>query len=68
MLEELEEQLRGNIVRYMVCTSTLTEGVNLPVHTVVINEVTWQDQPEDARLTGGRLLNALGRAGRGRPP
>ena len=64
VLEELEEQLRGNIVRYMVCTSTLTEGVNLPVHTVVINEVTWQDQPEDARLTGGRLLNALGRAGR----
>jgi aryl carrier-like protein len=64
VLEELEEQLRSDIVRYMVCTTTLTEGVNLPVRTVVIHEVTWQDQPEDARLTGGRLLNALGRAGR----
>jgi superfamily II DNA/RNA helicase len=64
VLEELEEQLRGDIVRYMVCTSTLTEGVNLPVRTVVIHEVTWEDQPQDARLTGARLLNALGRAGR----
>ena len=48
----------------MVATSTLTEGVNLPVRTVVIAETRYDGQPVDAQLRGARLVNAIGRAGR----
>jgi hypothetical protein len=64
ILEALEEALRDGRVHYMTCTSTLTEGVNLPVRTVVIAETRYHGQPEDAQLTGPRLVNAMGRAGR----
>ena len=38
--------------------------MNLPVRTVIIYDQTYQGQPEDARLRGARLVNAMGRAGR----
>jgi len=38
--------------------------VNLPVRTVIIYDQTYQGQPDDARLRGARLVNAMGRAGR----
>lgn len=62
VLEDLEEAVRAGTLRFMTCTSTLTEGVNLPVRTVVIAETSWDDsQPS---LSGPRLINAMGRAGR----
>jgi hypothetical protein len=64
VLEELEEAVRDDRLPYLVCTSTLTDGVNLPVRTVVIVDHTYQGQDEDAQLRGPRLVNAIGRAGR----
>lgn len=64
VLEALEEAVRGDSLPYLTCTSTLTDGVNLPVRTVVIYDQAYQDQAEEARLRGARLVNAMGRAGR----
>jgi superfamily II DNA/RNA helicase len=62
--EALEQAIREDILPYLTCTSTLTDGVNLPVRTVVIYDTTYEGQPEDVRLRGARLVNAIGRAGR----
>lgn len=64
VLESLENAIRDETLRYLTCTSTLTEGVNLPVRTVVIYDQQYEGQPADARLRGARLVNAMGRAGR----
>ena len=64
VLEELEEAIRDDRLRFLAATTTLAEGVNLPVRTVVIAETRYEGQPPDARITGPRLINAMGRAGR----
>ena len=64
VLEALEQAVRDDSLPYLTCTSTLTDGVNLPVRTVIIYDQTYQGQDEDARLRGARLVNAMGRAGR----
>lgn len=64
VLEAIEEAVRTDTLPYLTCTSTLTDGVNLPVRTVVIYDQPYQGQPEDTRLGGARLVNAIGRAGR----
>jgi len=64
VLEALEEAVRSDTLKYLVCTSTLTDGINLPVRTVVIYDQTYPGQDESAKLRGARLVNAVGRAGR----
>ena len=64
VLEALEQAVRDDTLPYLTCTSTLTDGVNLPVRTVVIYDQTYEGQDEEARLRGARLVNAMGRAGR----
>ncbi len=64
VLEALEQAVRDDTLPYLACTSTLTDGVNLPVRTVVIYDQTYEGQFDDARLRGARLVNAMGRAGR----
>lgn len=64
VLEALEDAVRSDTLRYLTCTSTLTDGVNLPVRTVVIYDESYEGMPDDARLRGARLVNAMGRAGR----
>lgn len=64
VLEALEEAVRDDVLLYLTCTSTLTDGVNLPVRTVVIYDQTFPGQHEDSQLSGARLVNAMGRAGR----
>lgn len=64
VLEALEEAVRDDTLPYLTCTSTLTDGVNLPVRTVVIYDQPYEGQSESARLRGARLVNAMGRAGR----
>jgi hypothetical protein len=62
---ELEDSIRKGSLRYLVATTTLIEGINFPVRSVLIGErgypsadgyVTTLDAP--------KLLNAVGRAGR----
>lgn len=62
VLEELEQGLRDGVIRFMTCTSTLTEGVNLPVRTVVLAETQAGDAA--SLFSGAKLINAMGRAGR----
>ncbi|MFC0550508.1 DEAD/DEAH box helicase [Planotetraspora thailandica] len=64
VLEAIEDALRADILPYLTCTSTLTDGVNLPVHTVVIYDENYQGMNQELRLRGPRLVNAVGRAGR----
>lgn len=61
----IEEAVRLGQVNYLVATTTLTEGVNLPVRSVVIAETGFHDGQHYQRvITGSKLLNAVGRAGR----
>jgi superfamily II DNA/RNA helicase len=62
--EVLEQAVRDDTLPFLTCTSTLTDGVNLPVRTVVIYDTPYEGQPDDVRLRGARLVNAIGRAGR----
>lgn len=61
----IEEAVRLGQVTYLIATTTLTEGVNLPVRSVFIAETGFHDGTSYQRvMTGARLLNAVGRAGR----
>jgi hypothetical protein len=64
ILEALEDSVRDDTLPYLTCTSTLTDGVNLPVRTVIIYDQPYPGQPKDTQLRGARLVNAMGRAGR----
>lgn len=62
VLALIEDELRAGNIRQLVSTTTLTEGVNLPVHTVILAETRWQGNA--LHIAGPRMLNAIGRAGR----
>ncbi len=64
VLEAIEEGIQTEEIKYIASTTTLTEGVNLPVRTVILAETHYDDQPVEAVLRGARMLNAMGRAGR----
>ena len=64
VLDELEQAMRSDVLLAMFATSTLTDGVNLPVKTVLICETRYEGQDPAQQLDGPRLLNAVGRAGR----
>lgn len=62
----IEESVGAGLLKCLVATPTMTEGVNLPVRSVVIGSTgtyqtggTFHDY-----ITGPKLVNALGRAGR----
>lgn len=61
----IETEVVAGTIQYVVATTTLTEGVNLPVRTVVI-AAQGSYGPDGYRefIIGARLLNAIGRAGR----
>lgn len=62
---ELEEGLRKGILRYLVATTTLIEGINFPVRSVLIGERGYRTaEGTVTTLDAPRLLNAIGRAGR----
>jgi hypothetical protein len=61
VLDAIEDAVRDGRLRYVVSTTGLTDGVNLPVRTVIIDEPTG----DYARpLTAAQMINAVGRAGR----
>ncbi|WP_432009396.1 DEAD/DEAH box helicase [Streptomyces bacillaris] len=68
VLHAVEDALRADQLKVVCCTSTLTDGVNLPVRSVIINDevddgraATWSGQRQ---MGPAQLLNAVGRAGR----
>ena len=68
--EIIEESLRTNKVRLVVCTNTLAEGVNLPIKTIVLHSVTRKFKAPDSNrwitefVNLRDLKNLVGRAGR----
>lgn len=64
VLDAIEQAMRSERLLAIFATSTLTDGVNLPVRTVLICESRYEGQDPGQQLDAPRLLNALGRAGR----
>lgn len=63
--EVLESLLRQGDVRFVICTNTLAEGVNLPIRTLVLYSVQRRQKsgrPEN--LLARDIKNLVGRAGR----
>jgi hypothetical protein len=66
VLTALEDAYRERVIRVLVSTTTLTDGVNLPARTVVVAAQGHYGGGGGYQefITGPRLLNAIGRAGR----
>ncbi|MFF3675921.1 DEAD/DEAH box helicase [Streptomyces sp. NPDC002120] len=66
VLHAVEQGLRDGDLLAIVSTTTLTDGVNLPVRTVIINHTVEGDPTRGNQhgLSPAKLLNAIGRAGR----
>jgi replicative superfamily II helicase len=62
----IEDAASQNHLDILVATTTMTEGVNLPVKSVVIaSQGTYTTSGEyEEYITGPKLVNAIGRAGR----
>lgn len=64
--ELIEDYLRNNYIRLVICTNTLAEGVNLPIKTIVIHTVKRfnpsLEKQENMKIRD--LKNLFGRAGR----
>lgn len=63
--EVVEALVRNEVVRMAICTSTLAEGVNLPIRTLVLYSVQRRG-PDGAaeNLLARDIKNLVGRAGR----
>jgi hypothetical protein len=64
---EIENAVRSREIAVVCATTTLTEGVNLPVRTVVVAERGYYDGNQKQFVTlidAAGLMNAAGRAGR----
>ncbi len=63
--EVLEALLRQGDVRFVICTTTLAEGVNLPIRTLVLYSVQRRQKGGRAEnLLARDIKNLVGRAGR----
>lgn len=57
----IEDQIRAKTISFVGATSTLAQGMNFPVATVLIHSV---HKPYGGRFTSGEFWNIAGRAGR----
>lgn len=65
--EIVEDSLRENKIRFVICTNTLAEGVNLPIKTIVLHSIKRYDPyalGNFSPLKFRDLKNLVGRAGR----
>lgn len=67
--EIIEDYLRNNLFRLVICTNTLAEGVNLPIRTLVIHTINRYSGQKDNihhydKMKMRDLKNLFGRAGR----
>lgn len=61
----IESVVASGQMKFLVATTTLTEGVNLPVTSVIIaSQGNYNDEGLNEFITGSKLINAIGRAGR----
>lgn len=59
--QEIERLFRDGIIKYLICTSTLLEGVNLPAKSIFIRQPT---RGRNNPLNENDFWNLAGRAGR----
>ncbi|MFI1060552.1 DEAD/DEAH box helicase [Streptomyces spororaveus] len=66
VLHAVEQGLRDGDLLAIASTTTLTDGVNLPVRTVIVSHAVEGDpaRGNQRSLSPAELLNAIGRAGR----
>lgn len=63
--EVLESLLRQSDIQFVICTTTLAEGVNLPIRTLVLYSVQRRQKTGRAEnLLARDIKNLVGRAGR----
>lgn len=65
--EVIEDALRKGIIRLVICTNTLAEGVNLPIKTIVIHSARRYNPDVLSKYSPIKtrdLKNLVGRAGR----
>lgn len=63
--EVLEGLIRDSVVRLIICTSTLAEGVNLPIRSLILYSVQRQSRNGHPEAMLARdIKNLVGRAGR----
>jgi superfamily II DNA/RNA helicase len=62
--EVIEEAIRKEYIKLIICTNTIAEGVNLPIRTIVINSARRFDGNSLQPLNKRDLKNLFGRAGR----
>jgi hypothetical protein len=61
----LEAAVIDGSLNYLVATTTMTEGVNLPVRSVVVaSQGSYGPSGYTEYISGAKLINAIGRAGR----
>ncbi len=61
----IESGVKDGDIKFIVSTTTLADGVNLPVRTVIIgNTGAYTSTGFKEFITGSKLINAIGRAGR----
>jgi hypothetical protein len=61
----IEEAVSQGYLKFLVATTTMTEGVNLPVRSVVVaSQGSYRAEGFEEYITGPKLINAIGRAGR----
>lgn len=59
--QKIEELFNKKILKYVICTSTLLEGVNLSCKNIFVRE---PQKGQNIPMSGADLFNLLGRAGR----
>ncbi len=62
--EILEKAYADSTVKVIVCNSTLAEGVNLPVHTLIIYNLTLNKKHNTSVQNVKNIIGRVGRAGK----
>jgi len=62
--EVIEDYIREEKIKLVICTNTLAEGVNLPIRTIVIHTTRRDNRQNESDINLRDLKNLFGRAGR----
>ncbi|MGC8670091.1 MAG: DEAD/DEAH box helicase [Candidatus Micrarchaeia archaeon] len=61
---EIEHAFKNNLIKVICATPTLSLGINMPAHTVVIRDITRYENGTSERLGVNEVMQLFGRAGR----
>ncbi|MDO8955215.1 MAG: DEAD/DEAH box helicase [Gammaproteobacteria bacterium] len=61
---EIENGIQNELITILICTTTLAEGVNLPIRTLIIHTIRHHDGTRLRSLENRKIKNIIGRVGR----